>query len=618
MIRAARADLTVYRWSERSLIGRGDVGPVTTSLEREALLRWNNRIEHLVWAAQDDTADPADASAPGFVYLRYGHEAALLRKVPARDPHGRSGSTLTHVLTGPADSMDLHLALAACRSDWDDWLPPRARQGALLDDRGPRGPEDELLPRVPLDRVRALLLHRENLLQDLDTAALAVPEGLLTRLAEALMERPGAPLTVVGSPVPGEVVVHALAELLGQVVAGDWTFATREESDAARELPQLVFVRPDATAGLQGSRRRIDATAPDGTDGPAGPMRAQAALLVRLHRRRGRDALGRLRPSLPLTSTEQVQHWLEQHSVAPGLLSDLTSLLEAAPHGDLSPTEAAYLHSRAALPRVRLELSRLRDGHLAALLHSWAARTPALAPYPQVREEILLAAVQRCFDAAAAHGTGSELEDVLRAAPPDAGLVRGVLDERMELAARRAEAFDVVPLLSCAARIGLSSAGLDDLTEVLVGRFTTSELIREIDRISRAEPERARALLERCAEHGPARGRRDAYDMLRRTEFLADAVDRMAPRNPARAVQLYRLLLRWTIGSRLLGPRAVTAVLEAAGPRPSPALLWTLLDTCRRGRARRAVLAAVVDQYFRLQLPHPAARRGPHPLDARD
>ncbi|MFJ8082659.1 hypothetical protein ACIQ6Y_18790 [Streptomyces sp. NPDC096205] len=615
MIRSARADLTVYRWSERSLIGRGDVGPVTTSLEREALLRWNSRIEHLVWAAQDDTGDLSD-TAPGFVYLRYGHEAALLRKVPARDPHGRSGSTLTHVLTGPADSMDLHLALAACRSDWDDWLPPRARQDALLDERGPRGPEDELLPRVPLDRVRALLLQREHLLDDLDTAALALPEELLTRLAEALMEHPGAPLTVVGSPLPGEVVVHALAELLSQVVVGDWTFATHEESDAARELPQFVFVRPDATAGLQGTRRRIDVTAPDGTDGP---LRGHAALLVRLHRRRGRHALARLRPPLPLTSAEQVQHWVEQHSVAPGLLSDLTSLLEAAPHGDLSPTEAAYLHSRAALPRVRLELSRLTDGHLAALLHAWSPFKPELAPYPQVREEIRLAAVQRCFDAAAAVAArpARELEDVLRAAPPDAGQVRGVLGERLELAVRRAEVFDVVPLLSCAARIGLSRAGLDDLTEVLVGRFSTTELIREIDRISRAEPERARALLERCAERGTARGRRDAYDVLRRTEFLAEAVDRMAPQNPARAVQLYGLLLRWTIGPRL-GPRAVTAVLEAAGSRPSPALLWALLDGCRRGRAHRAVVAVVVDQYFRLQLPHPADRRGPYPHDARD
>jgi hypothetical protein len=605
MIRSARADMTVYRWSERSLLGRGDVGPVATSLEREALLRWNSRIEHLVWAAQEDPAD----TGPGFVYLRYGHEAALLRKIPARDPHGRSGSTLTHVLTGPAEGIDLDLALAACRSDWDDWLPPKARQHALLDDRGPRDPEAELLPRVPLDRVRGLLLHREHLLDDLDTARLDLPEELLTRLAEALMEHPGAPLTVVGSPVPGEVVVHALAELLGRVLDGDWTFATREESDAARELPQFVFVRHDATAGLKGTRRRIDATAPDG---PGGPLRSHAALLVGLHRRRGRAALARLRPPHPLTSAEQVQHWVEQHSIAPGLLSDITSLLEAAPHGDLSPSEAAYLHSRTALPRIRLELSRLNDGHLAAVLHAWAAPSP----FGQVREEIRLAAVQRCFDAAA-HGTRSELEDVLRAAPPDTGQVRGVLLERMELAARRAEPFDVVPLLTCAARMGLARAGLDDLTEVLVARFTAAELIREIDHISRTEPDRARALLERCAEHGPTRGRRDTYEVLRRTEFLADAVDRMAPQNPARAVHLYGVLLRWTTGSRL-GRRAVSAVLAAAGPRPSAALLWALLDASRRGRARRAVVAVVVDQYFRGQLPHPADPRGPYRHDARD
>lgn len=98
-----RADITVYRWSERSLTGRGDVGPVTTSLDREALLRWNSRIENMVWATQEHPGD----TAPGFVYLRYGPEAAVLRKVPVRDPHGRAGSTLTHVLTGPATGIDL-------------------------------------------------------------------------------------------------------------------------------------------------------------------------------------------------------------------------------------------------------------------------------------------------------------------------------------------------------------------------------------------------------------------------------------------------------------------------------------------------------------------------------
>ncbi|MFE1442536.1 hypothetical protein [Streptomyces sp. NPDC058739] len=608
MIRSARADLTVYRWSDRSLLGRGDVGPVTTSLEREALLRWNNRIEHLVWAAQDDTGD----TAPGFVYLRYGHEAALLRKVPARDRHGRSGSTLTHVLTGPADSMDLNLALAACRSDWDDWLPPPARQAALLDGHAPRGPESELLSRVALDRVRVLLLNRNHLLEDLDSAVLDVPEGLLIRLAEALMEHPGAPLTVVGSPVPGEVVVHALADLLGQVVVGDWTFATREESDALHELPQFVFVRPDATAVLQGTRRRIDAGAPDG---PGGPLRAHAALLVRLRRRRGRRALGRMRPSHPLATAEQVHAWLEQHSVAPGLLSDLTSLLEAAPHGDLTTTEAAYLGSRAALPPVRLELGRLKDAHLARLLQAWSARTPEADHYRLVHEEIRLTALRRAFDTAS-QGARSELENVLRAAPPDPDLVRAELDERMDRAAGRGVAFDVVPLLACAARTGLARDALDDLTEVLVGRFETTDLIREIDRISHTEPERARALLERCAERGAGRrARRDAYDMLRRTEFLAEAVDRMAPRNPALAIRLYRLLLGWTVGPRL-GRRAVHAVLAAAGARPSPALLWALLEVCRPGPARGAVVDTVVGEYFRERLPDPAGPRGARTHDA--
>lgn len=590
-----RADITVYRWSERSLTGRGDVGPVTTSLDREALLRWNSRIENMVWATQEHPGD----TAPGFVYLRYGPEAAVLRKLPVRDPHGRAGSTLTHVLTGPATGIDLHLALAACRSDWDDWLPPQVRQDALLDGNTPRETTSEQPQRVPLDLVRRLLLEEKRLLDALDTAAADLPDEFLLRLAEALMEEPGAPLTVLGSPVDGEVVIHVLAGLLGRVVAGSWSFATREENDGAKDLPQFVFVRRDSAGSLQSARRRIDAEA---APGPGGPLREQAARLAAFQRRRGADALTRLAPAQPMGTAAQIRDWAAGHQVAPGLMSDVTSLLEAAPRGDLSPKEDAYLRSPTSLPRVQLELDRLTDGQLAHLVALWRKDTLEAGSYRHLRPEIHTWALHRCLDAAS-HGGAPDLVRELAVRPPDDQVVLRVLHERMERAAHRRTSFDVLPLLRTAQEIGVSRTTLDDLMRVMVERFAMADLLSEVDRISRVAPDQARTLLENCTRRRDSgRERRDPFDVLRRTGFLAEAVDRMAPQSPWRAVHLYRLLLLCTVGESV-GQREVLDVLDAAGRTPSPYLLQALTDSCRRGKAQDTVFAAVVQQYFREHLP---------------
>ncbi|MFF7449487.1 MULTISPECIES: hypothetical protein [unclassified Streptomyces] len=589
-----RADITVYRWSERSLTGRGDVGPVATSLDREELLRWNSRIENMVWATQDHPGD----TTPGFVYLRHGPEAAVLRKLPVRDPHGRAGSTLTHVLTGPATAIDLHLALAVCRSDWDDWLPPQIRQGALLHGPGSHATPPEKPQRVPLDLLRRLLLEEKRLLDALDTAAADLPDELLLRLAEALMEEPGAPLTVLGAPVDGEVVVHALAGLLGRVVESDWSFATREENDGARELPQFVFLRRDSAGAPQPDRRRIDAEA---DPGPAGPLRDQAARLVAFRRRRGEDGLARLAPARPLGNSAQIREWAAGHQVAPGLMSDVTSLLEAAPDGDLTQKEAAYLRSPASLPRVQLELDRMTDGRLARLVALWRPDTLELEPYRHLRPEIHTRALHRCLDSAA-DGV-PDLVRELAVRPPEDRVALRVLHERMERAAHRRTSFDVLPLLRTAQEIGVSRAALDHMMKVMVERFAMADLLSEIDRVSRVAPDQARTLLEHSTRRRDAgRERRDPFDMLRRTGFLAAAVERMAPQNPWQAVRLYRLVLLCAVGESP-GQREVLEVLDAAGRTPSPYLLQALADSCRRGRAQDTVFAAVVQQYFREHLP---------------
>ncbi|OPG04382.1 hypothetical protein B1R27_25345 [Streptomyces sp. GKU 895] len=403
-----RADITVYQWSERSLTGRGDVGPVATSLDREALLRWNSRIEHLVWASQEHPGD----TAPGFVYLRHENEAAVLRKLPVRDPNGRAGSTLTHVLTGPAGGIDLHLALAACRSDWDDWLPPPVRQSALLDGQAARGGGAERLERVPLDLVRQLLIEEQRLLGALDTAAEDVPDDLLVRLAEALMEQPGAPLTVVGSPADGEVVVHALAGLLGRVVLGSWGFATREENDTAKDLPQFVFVRSDGTEpALHPAPRRRQgrpgppacATRPHAWSPSAAPRHRRAKLL----------------PDQPMASATKIAVG-GRTSGRPRADERCHEPAGGGPAGDLSDREDAYLRSTTAVPRIQLELDRATEGQLARLLVLWRPDSLELQPYRHLREEIHTWALHRAFD-----GAGRDLLRELSLARPAGGWCTG-------------------------------------------------------------------------------------------------------------------------------------------------------------------------------------------------
>ena len=130
-------DQIVYCWSPHSLLGTRGVGPISTSLPADALADWNERLGQAIWAADDAPGGP-----PGLAYLRFGIDAAILRKLPVADANGRPGATFTHVLVGPDVELTADLALGL--ADWDGWY---SEEGGLAGSRELRRLSPADLPR---------------------------------------------------------------------------------------------------------------------------------------------------------------------------------------------------------------------------------------------------------------------------------------------------------------------------------------------------------------------------------------------------------------------------------------------------------------------------------------
>lgn len=720
-----RAALTVYRSSQRSLVGRPGVGPVATSLSPEQLAVWDNRLEPLVWAAEPEQGSgswgvlapatgpgpvpgtspgpgpgqaygsgygypPADGSGPppgpgygpgrdagygpgaghgggslggqgfrpgrgagygsgpvpqgvaadqrtppggtslrsappGFVYMTFGAEAAVLRKQPARDDRGRSGSTLTYVLTGPAVDLDLAMALALCRSDWE-WLPQEARLAA----HGSPAVEEERfarLPTVPLDRLRG---HLGRASDDVARDAEEVPAALLAELVAAVFEAPDAPLTVIGAPVSPEAVVHAVVGVAGPLVAGRWTFATHESTDQGTQLPRFVFVRHvDGVLQAGHSRRRITASGAGGWGGTAfapgtagaggaqGPgagsgsadsASALAAQLVGMRRRRGAAAYQLLCPERPFADGAQVRAWFADRSLAPGVLTDVAGLLEAALCQDLDPAEADYLRGPVSLPPVQAYARALSAGRLTGLIAAWRPGRPDLAAFGQVRDALHEEALRRCLhdaDGTADDGVAyEELRSALRAAGPDPAVVRGAVDAAADSALGRGELLEALRVLAAGARVGLPGNAVEQRIDAAVRGVAAGRLLMAAEHLAPLEPQRAAAFVRMAGDRAAGRrARRDCLELLEKRRFLAAAVALMTPDgDPDAAVPLYRALVHCAFGRRL-GAGAVRRALGMAGTGVSAALLAALSDTARGRRARAVVTDAVVADYTRINLP---------------
>ncbi|MGV9341333.1 hypothetical protein [Streptomyces sp. NPDC003688] len=584
-----RADLSVYRWSEHSLTGRNGVGPVATSLNRDDLHLWDGRVAPFVWAVTGSGNAGTSELDSGFLYLRFGAEAAMIRKRPVRDARGRAGSTLTHVLTAPADWLDLGLALALCRSEWDEWLPA----GALQD-----GGRSEL-PTVPLDKLRQ---HLTGAVAELASAADTVPARLLAPVAQAVMATPKSPVTVIGSPVPPVEVVRVLHDVLAPLVAGEWTFATREESDRGTGLPRFVFLEEPEQGSLYGQSDRVTVMMNAEPDDPEALARAEQ--LIEYHRRRGPDAVRRLLPDGPLATAEDVREWQRHHYIAPGVIADVTSLLHDAVARDIDPHAAEFLARPASRPTIELHLRRAPLPELETLVEAWAPHRGDLDAYGPVRTALHTEALRRALRVSDGWSpeARSELLARLKRARPDAGLVVDAVRGALGAVGGRGESLDVLHVLMVARAVGISGREFDEVRNDAVERLATHQLITAVDRISALDPLLGRELLVHCARR---RDRRDdriqTCRTLRQWGYLGRAVRLMAVGGFRDAVDLYCLLITCAVGSGP-GRTGVVTVLADAGQRPDAALLMALSRLARGRMARYEVLTAIENAYFRDQL----------------
>ncbi|WP_037677784.1 hypothetical protein [Streptomyces griseus] len=588
----AFAELTVYRWSELSLTGGNGVGPVATSLSDADLGRWDRRLAPLVWAVQGSIR-------PGYMYLTYDDEAAVLRKVSVQDAHGRSGSTLTHVLTGPAADLDLALALTLCRSGWN-WLPPGGLDGS-----------QSHLPPVPLDRLRP---HLESDAAGLEKAAAEVPEALLAPVAAAVLSAPEEPVTVVGSRVPAEVVIQALSAVLGPLTAGEWTFATSEESDSAPGLPRFVFLERERGPLHQGNRRLVRADVVEDL-GAADASVDRAAHLVRLHRRRGPEAIARLRPPQPLRTGREARAWQDEHQTATGMVVDVAGMLLDAVGGRLESDEIAFLRRPASVPQVETHLRRLKPQELETLVRNWSPHRQDLNGLALVRDTLHTEVLRRVLRARTDPGshtdaeTGPGLVSALRSALPRGDLMRERLDHELELARRKGLNVDVLGVLLVARSAGLPEGDLvEEVRRLALSELPLEILLAQVDRITATDPSLGRELLHVCFRR---RSRRDnryrIAAVLGDQRFLANAVRVMSDGQPGLAVKYYQWLLYCLTGSQTIQRRDVHEVLGLAGHPPPAALLSAL----RRNGAKNAVQsvdAIAASEYFRQNL---SARQRP-------
>ncbi|MGW5128275.1 hypothetical protein ACWEQ7_30400 [Streptomyces sp. NPDC004069] len=586
------ADLVVYRWSERSLLGGTGVGPVATSLDDEQLRRWDGRLASMMWAAEGSTED-------GFLYTSHGGIAAILRKRPVRDRHGRGGSTLTHALIGPADWLDPGLALTLCRSDWS-WLPPSGAEGTK-----------EQLQRVPLARLRD---HLEETADTLATEALRAPLDQLVPAVTAVLDSPGSPITLVDSPLPPEVVVWVLYRVLGPLTEGAWTFATRENSDSGPGLPRFVFVsgtdrgslyapsdrltvRAASTPAVPHSPTELSASPP----AAAGSSAELAAQLVEFCRRRGPDGLGRLLPAQPLRTAHEVAAWQKIHHMAPGVLADVRMLLEDAASGRLDSAARQYLAGPANVPRIEVGLRKMDDAALAELVRDWTARRHDLVPYIQVRRAMHQEVLRRLL-APGDDGDDTGLLGALRTSGPDPEVVRHAIDVALTSTQGRGIAVDVLRVLQVAHQVGLDSAELGNLRAALVDGMPSWQVIHQTHRIAATDPVLGRKMLAACiGRRLRGEDRRRLLDVLHRRRFLAEAVQHMSHGDPHTAVELYIDLIECVAG-RSVGRGGVEEVLVLAGPCPSAPLLKALHVTAGNSRVRHFVEEVVADEYFRMHL----------------
>lgn len=395
----------LWHASDRTLTGIAGFGPVASSLPEDELEQWWMALRAKLNAAPPDlrgtnsTAlsptypdyQPSEyvhsgarhAAAPcddfSYLLLRVGdrEHAVVVRKRPVADDLGRAGSSRAHVLIGPPPrdgvsagiSPDVALGLTAC--DWEGWLSAgHASTGTGTDTQMPTAPDVDPSISGPDAIISSRL--RPLALQEVRVKGRAAydrvrgephdrgwPQAIFTDLLLRVLSAPELPSRLAPAGPNTLSLLCVLYEVLGDVVEGLWTFATREPP-GQREAAWLVFTtggpvpQPSPTARDEWLAGFAEALAR--LYGDEGMHGIERYLGVGKQIRTGADAVG----------------WAHACSTRPGVLRDDVALLRHAMAGNLTGAERSYLHGQNTEPEVQAIVAGLTADQLASLLDKWS------------------------------------------------------------------------------------------------------------------------------------------------------------------------------------------------------------------------------------------------------
>ncbi|MFI9249959.1 hypothetical protein [Streptomyces sp. NPDC053069] len=561
-------DQILFGWAERDHEGNAGVRPVAHSGLR-TLDRWAKRLQY-VWATQDGQGEQPEDSA-SLVHLVFDDEAAVLRKLPSSNPHGRGGATLTHVLVGDPRAIDAGLALGL--HDWPGWR-----------DREPDGTGADLAA-LDLDDLREAARPGLAALRDRVTE---VPAEQLTALVARVLAEPAEDFSVLTRPQLALPTMTALFDIAGPVSGRPWTFASRESTDKGGHQPRVVFLaaRPPQSMYIN-QRRRVDVTEPP----PDTDTARFAAQLVELYRENGHAALERVRPRHPLHTVQDVDAWRRTVPVVDGRIADPRVRLDIFHDDSLLERAVARGVLVHELARMTGELRKQPAQWLIEALRRWRRGQQRATRHPDLWSLLMSEAVQACL----ADQGPNELVEATRDAEPPPAVVARVFGRQVPPGGLDLSRAGHRRLLIVALALHLPADALDHPD--LLAASPAHELLDHVAHYAGHYPEAMHLVLRHLADAGqnPVAAR-----LWYEQGLLLDPVDRIARGDRVKEVDCFRQLLLAAHGPRLDHAAAATLV-ERAGVRAPLGLYAAALELAADDGAQQRIRYELSEQFLRAE-----------------
>ncbi|MEV1073934.1 hypothetical protein [Micromonospora parva] len=570
----------VFRWAEMTLIGKRGVGPVASSMPLEDVDLWRSRLDREIWAA----------GGRGLSYLAVDGSGVVVHKLPVEDTNERPGSTLTHVLVGPAVALTAERALGLL--DWHGWF----RADMLT-------PADGRLPMLDAAQLTAEADHGLALLR---RRAREVPPGPIERLARTLMADPATPLSVLGGQLPVPAVLCGLVDLLGPAYR-PWTFATAESSDDGAARPRLIFL--EAVPGNVATRPRLSL----GWEAPGLDDRDQfLAVYSDAYRRDGLRAIGPLRPRTVFAKPREIASWERESLAAPGVLKSPLSLMHRAGRDDVTGAERDYLDRPQVVAELSGLLPDLPELRLTALLQDWSEG--GAGHWPELGDRLVEHALARVVGVPE---VSAELRAATAALAPSVELVHRAVEPVLATLRERSPAEQVwrrMSLLGDLHRLRVPIVADQPTVALVLSGIPTAGLI---DQVAASSPQSSRVtdvlLAELARRRATGEDAAHVYEAMRRTLLLVPVLQRS--RSATEVMFALSRLLGSLFGEQTAEPKTVRYLVGGFdGAVPVPVLgalrLWAATDESLR----------LVDEYALRQLyaaegidpvPAPPARAQP-------